>query len=767
MGDFLNINNIPDDLKEIPHWVCYNLTPRENSNGKYDKKPINALTGAFAKSNDPATWCTFTKALKSKELNGFSGIGFMFGEGIFGIDIDDCFDVETGEMSHIAIDIISSIKSYTEISPSGRGIHIYCRGVLPEYDRRKGNIEMYSEGRFFTVTGDIFGDIKTIEDRTNEVKEIHQKYIARDVTKNTLPKKLNLTEQDILNKALTSQQGAKFKTLYSGDWQSGYTSQSEADIAFCNMLAFWCGCDSGLMDSIYRQSGLMRDKWDRAQSGSTYGQLTLQRAIKDNNTTYGDFMPSNDGYSIKFTGEQHKIPTKYTMDDTGNAQRYRDLHFDNLKWSYTNNCWYFWTGSHWVRNTTGEEKRKADEVIQEMLNEVYKLPDEERAKRMVWAYKTRSQRVKEAMVKEAKHLENMQIDVSTTDSRAELLNVKNGVIDLRKGELFPHHREYFFTRAINVDFDNTAECPTWERFLDDITQGDKQLKEFLQLAIGYTLTGSAKEQCIFICHGTGRNGKSTLIDIISEITGGYGMNCQPTTLMANRNASTPLSEIARLKGARFVSTTELDEGVKLNEALIKQITGGDKVTARFLYGAEFDFVPDFKIWMSTNHIPIVRGTDDGIWRRIRLIPFDFSISEEKKDKNLKFKLRKELQGILAWAVKGAVQWYKTGLTLPDKVKYATDEYRSDMDIIKTFCDECIAKGPGEIKAQDIYNVYRIWCDDGGYYKMSGTKFGREMSAKFKKMKNNNAAVYLGIRFNETALKLNEKRIYTYGRGKNI
>jgi len=218
--------------------------------------------------------------------------------------------------------------------------------------------------------------------------------------------------------------------------------------------------------------------------------------------------------------------------------------------------------------------------------------------------------------------------------------------------------------------------------------------------------------------------------------------------MVQNRQSGANSDIARLKGARFVTTVEPNQGARINEGLLKQLTGGDTVTARHLYGREFEFEPEFKLWMATNHKPIIRGRDLGIWRRMHLIPFTVEIPDNKVDKNLKYKLKRELTGILNWAVEGAIKWQKEGLKMPKAVMDAVKEYKSEMDVVTAFLEECTVMGPGEVKASELYKIYAKWADENNEYKMSSTMFGKEIGLRFEKVKNRDGLYYQGLRLLE-------------------
>ncbi len=271
--------NIPESLKKLNQWVCFKLEYNKKK-GKYDKIPKDPKTGYNAKANDPATWSDYQTAVNAVSKYGFDGIGIEFANGIFGVDLDGV--VKDGKLTPEAQDIIKTLDSYTEYSPSGTGVHILCKGTIPPKDRRKGNVEMYSEGRFFTVTGNVLGEPKDIQERTAQAAIVHAKYLKREEPKATnQPQELNLSDSELINKAMSAKNGHVFQALWNGDI-SGYPSQSEADLALCNLLAYWTNGNAYRMDALFRQSGLYReDKWNRRHGADTYGNMTINKALSD------------------------------------------------------------------------------------------------------------------------------------------------------------------------------------------------------------------------------------------------------------------------------------------------------------------------------------------------------------------------------------------------------------------------------------------------------------------------------------------------------
>ena len=739
---------IPDEMKAMPRWICWRAVPDPKAHSGISKQPVNPRTGGMAQSNNPQTWADFETAVAASV--DYAGIGFMFsGSGYVAIDIDDrpaeIEDYRHGSYDNIFGQMNDALQTYAEFSQSGNGIHFIGRGTLPDKDfnNRDMGVEMYTGARFFVMTGNLCTDYVDISDITEAVKPFYEKYRTKSKSKaQSEPvgqyqlSERSMTAAEIIDRAKASRQGAKFAALYSGD-TSDYTSPSEADMAFCNMLAFWCQGDIQQMDEIFRSSGLMREKWDRRQSGTTYGAITLQKAIDGLSTVYNGNGSSGDtGYSISIrqTAETAAPSVRgkmYRFDDTGNAERLFDAFGNMLRFCYTDKKWLYYYEGKWYTDNIGYIRQLADSatMLQEQERVLYAHDDD-----MLKAFdrhlkKSRSFAGKTNMIREAEHY--APILPQNLDRNRSVIGAKNGIIDLKTGELLPHDREAYITKQTTVPYNpNAPEPKLWLTFLSDIFGGDPYMLDYIQKCVGYSLTGSTSEQCAFFLFGTGRNGKSTFLEIVRGILGDYATNIQPQTIMVNpKSGNAPTSDIARLKGARLVTSVEPNEGMRLDEGLLKQLTGDDVVTARKMFSEEFEFKPEFKLWMATNHKPLIRGTDTGIWRRIHLIPFEVQIPIERVDKKLKYKLVKESEGILKWAVQGCLKWSNEGLSMPAKVLDAVREYQHEMDVISAFLDACCVLGEGETKASRLYAVYAKWAEEHNEYLMSSTKFGTEMAKR--------------------------------------
>lgn len=754
-----NYINIPQELKGVKQWVCW----------AKDKIPRNPYTGNNAQSNNPDTWSDFDTALQSCDKYGFEGVGFMFAPPYFGVDLDDCFDNRT-----FIDEFVNMLQSYTEISQSGCGIHIICKGKIPEGSRRKGKVEMYDSRRYFAMTGNLYTtqestQYKAITDCTTAIKPLYAKYLAPNVPK-VAPQRyepITMDDSEIINKARHSAQGRLFELLYAGEWQGlSYPSQSEADFAFLCILAFWTQRNKQQMERIFCSSGLYRpEKFNRKESGTTHGLLEIEKACLRTVEVYQPRKISDDtSIALTVFGKDNAVTpivaNNYDLSDTGNAQRFVDKFVGNIKYSFVHKRWYFWTGKVWSVDLTGEIKRLADSVIDDLKRTAFAEEDPEAQKeKLKFAQRTASSKCKEAMIKEAQHLLGVPVLPEEMDAYTDYFNCESGVINMRNGEILPHDSNFLLSHMSFCEYDESGARPKlWLQFVDDVTGGDKALQDYLQRCVGYSLTGSVKEQCLFYLYGLGCNGKSTFLDIITELAGTYASHVSPDTIMAKRtNSSGASGDLARLKSARLVTCEEADEGMRFSEGLVKELTGGEEITCRFLYGDDFQYKPEFKIWIAANHKCIIRGTDNGIWRRIRMIPFEVTIPPEKIDKGLKWKLRKELPQILNWAMQGCLKWLRDGLEPPTAVKKATAEYRNEMDVLASFMEDCIIidySSRETISASDLYSLYKRWASETNEYCMRNKKFGQEMTAKLpEKKRTSKGNVYCNIRLTEYAQKL--------------
>lgn len=313
------------------------------------------------------------------------------------------------------------------------------------------------------------------------------------------------------------------------------------------------------------------------------------------------------------------------------------------------------------------------------------------------------------------------------DQNPWLLNCQNGTIDLRTGKLKPHESKDYITRICAAAYNPDCAIPLWTQLMEKITGGDKEYIRYIQKALGYALTGDISEQAIFILYGTGSNGKSTMLNIFAALLNGYAQSTSSDTFMQKKNESVN-NDIARLKGARFVSAIEMEEGKRMAESLIKSMTGGDKLVTRFLYGEFFEYVPQFKVFLAVNHKPDIRDTTNSIWRRIKIMEFNNTFTEQERDKNFPTKIMaKELPGILAWAVQGCLDWQQNGINAPDIVEAATRAYKEEMDSFSHFFNECcVVREGARVSNKMLRAKYDEWCAENGERGLTQRPFSRKL-----------------------------------------
>lgn len=745
MAEAPNAASIPREMRDNPAWVVWRFEPSPSNPEKLTKVPYSANDGNLASSTDASTWTTFRKALLYHVDNDWTdGIGMVVcdADDFVGVDLDHCYDPETATLEPWAQKVVETLDSYTEITPSGTGLRIFARGSLPPKGRKRGDFEIYESGRYLTVTGrHLDGTPMTVEKRELEIRRVH-----RDVwpdqgkpqaSDRPAPQPTNLADGELLAKARDAANGAKFSALWSGS-TTGYPSHSEADMALCHMLAFWTGGDVGRMDSLFRASGLFRPKWDERHygGGQTYGDHTIEEALNATTEFYkpplvgrsiGRLSTNGTGVDTDGASEDERVIRAFT--DSGNAERLVDQYGDVIRFCHPWGVWLAWDGQRWKRDELGAVEGMSKSVARSIYGEIPTgATKEERATILKHAIKSESAAGRAAMIRWARSEGGIPILPDQMDRDPFLLNVLNGTVDLRTGQLRPHDQADNITKLAPVMFDANAECPTFLTFLDRVLP-DLEVRRFLRRITGYGMTGVTWEQCLAFFYGGGANGKSTFLDVIQDMLGDYAQTAAPD-LLTSRGGDRHPTELADLFGARWVSSIEVDEGKRLAETLVKQMTGGDKMKARFMRTDFFQWTPTHKLFLAANHKPEIRGTDYAIWRRIRLIPFMVTIPENERDGNLGEKLRAELPGILNWAIAGCLEWQQGGLGIPQAIRDATEEYREEQDVLARFIEEkCVVDAQAWVTSSTLYAVYVAWARAGGEEPITNTAFGKRLNER--------------------------------------
>ena len=442
------------------------------------------------------------------------------------------------------------------------------------------------------------------------------------------------------------------------------------------------------------------------------------------------------------------------LTDTYNARALGRDHGQDLRYCYPWKSWLVWTGTHWQRDTSGMVLRLAKQTVRRLARQAEHLHEEQAVRELLTHIKhSLGTAALKAMMDNAQSEEGIAVQPEAFDVDPWLLNCTNGTLDLKTGTLQPHRQDDLITKCLPIAYDADAQCPTWQSFLWRIMGGsqgedtpemgagelehrqaaDEQARAliaFLQRAIGYTLTGSTREQCLFILHGITKTGKSTFLAILRALLGPYGQQADMESFM-HKDRQEVRNDLADLAGSRFVCALEGQEGRRLAESLVKQLTGGtDSLKARFLFQEHFTFKPQFKVFLGTNHKPKI-SDDKAVWERIRLVPFTVHIPPPEREKTLDERLQTELPGILAWAVRGCLEWQRLDeLREPAAVVDATAEYRHEMDTLGRFIEECCLVSPQvRVKAGDLYETYKTWCATSGEQTITLTAMGKRLDDK--------------------------------------
>lgn len=730
----INFTSIPDELKSRDQWVLWQY---EESYGRQTKVPYSA-TGLRAKITDPDSWCSFDVAKTNYERGDYDGIGFVFSKDdpYLGIDLDSCRDPLTGELSDWALPIVNSVDSYCEVSPSGCGVKIICKATHPQEcghtvkprhleassQGKAVEIAVYDQDRYWCITGQRIDNVPANPtERQEAVNELCSEWLGKRVSASRRLKEHRSSQpvidlrRRLIDKVRTTPQGQR--------------SEADYHLIITAIKRKW---DKEQLWSDIRHSGKF------AERGREYFDRTWDKAAR-----------AAADQASKLCISRHE-----GRDDIANGRRLVWEHGDVIRWVELWQKWLVWDGRRW----NVDESCQIDAMTKEVMERLY--GDAEEICNRVKDEKVRQStlRTLRAFAKSscsksglcnaqvmARSEESIAILPSTLDQDPWLFNVQNGTLNLRTGELRPHDPDCNLTKLSPVTFDPDATCPTFINFLERVLGEDKELIRFVQRLVGLCLTGLTEEHILPVFYGTGANGKSTLVNVILDLLGrDYAMKAPTDFLMAKRSDSHP-TEKADLFGKRFVACVETEDGRRLSESLVKELTGGDRVRARRMREDFWEFASTHKVCLVTNHRPEIRGTDHGIWRRIKLVPFDVCIPDDEQDKQLPQQLKDELPGILNWAIRGCLDWQRHGLQEPSRVMEATCEYRKDMDVLQQWIDERCEVGDNcKQKSRDLYEAYCKWCEARREPTPTSNRFARQLKEKGFATQKSGVMMRLGI-----------------------
>lgn len=728
--------NLPDKLKQAARFCLWRY---EERNGKMTKVPYQT-NGHRADPADKNTFMDFRLALAA--VKDYSGIGMGVFDDFCAIDIDHC--VYDGKLIEMAQDIVDTMDSYTEISPSGTGIRIICTAKGLSYDKhcyyinnRKIGLEVYVVGythKFVTLTGNVIRK-RDVEERSEQLMSIIEKYMVRPAGKKTPVSAIPgsyLSDESVIAKASGSRKGDKFKALWNGS-TDGFGSHSEADLALCTVLAFWCGGDTDQMDRLFRKSALYRDKWERED----YRIATLEKAVAATTRFYtpvaipaaaedfGDLQP----LLRELTPE---VNNRYHGGDIGAGRLFADVYKDTARFVAERKKWHIYNGKRWIPDIGSLMVMELCKDLADALL-IYALTIKDENIRTAFlkdSRKWQQRRFREIYLKEAQSV--YPVPITDFDDDLYLLNCNNGTLDLKTKVFRPHSPNDFLTKMCPVDYIPSARSERFETFIDEIMSHDKEKSRFLQKALGYGLSGDTRYECLFILYGElTRNGKGTLMESCLYTVGDYGRSVRPETVAQkhNVNSQAPSEDLARLAGIRFANISEPSRGLVLNTAQVKSMTGNDSLNARFLNENSFDFKPQFKLYINTNYLPVISDMTLFTSGRVIIIPFDRHFEEWEQDRTLKEEFSKpEVQSaILNWLVEGYYLLQEEGLRQPQAVLNATHSYSHESDQIGQFAEECLDADPnGEIRTSEVYDSYRRWCTDNGCHTENSRIFNHEL-----------------------------------------
>ena len=447
----------------------------------------------------------------------------------------------------------------------------------------------------------------------------------------------------------------------------------------------------------------------------------------------GESEPETEDDAAEVASDVDEAGALDRLTDLGNAERLVADHGRDLRFA-PGLGWLAWDGRRWRVDHDGESIRRAKRTVRGLYSRAALIEDEAERKRLLkWAIVSESEARLRAAVKLAETERAIIVEPDRLDAEPWLFNAANGTIDLRDGSLREHRRADLLTKMTTVVYDPEVRSELWESFLERVTGGDAELIAFYRRAVGYSLTGHTSEEVLFFAHGPTATGKSSKLEAIRAMLGEYGKTADFEMFLRRHGDAGVRNDVARLAGARLVVSVEVDDGKALAEGLLKVLTGGDTVAARFLYRETFEFRPVFKLWLAANERPRVKADDSAIWRRILQLPFVHSIPEAERDDRVKLALRTDpavQTAILAWAVQGCLEWQQRGLDVPASVRDYTAEYRHEMDPLRDWLADCTTTEPDAWTTNaELRSSYEDWCQENGEKPLAQNKLGHLLEGK--------------------------------------
>lgn len=731
MTNFEIYNNIPEEMKNINRWVCLKMV---DNGSKKIKMPVSAHSGKVASVTDEANWADFTTALNyyQEHKNSINGLGFVFSDtdDIVGIDFDNCLDTDGNLITDTIKEIISRNNSYIERSVSGSGLHIYLRGKLPtatgvklstEVSPHGFGIELYERKRFFIVTGNAYPDcsakLPVVENQEfiNYVLSLTPTpaNICTDTTDTTINNEVTENLNALLEEKLANDN--HFYQLWNGHRFKG--DESGDDMALCWRLAQITTNPAEIQD-LFLHSPYYASK-DEAHIKKCrrpdYLQRTITNAIAFVNNHIND---SNNTHAYLLTYDDH---------DIGHGQKFAAMYAGKLIYVEEEESWYQYDGIYWQRLRKTALIQLAKDLQAQFKSAAESIDDESRIRA---AHALGSMDKLKSMLAAAQS--ELVVDKSVFNTHNDLIAVKNGVVNLRTGELIDSCPEYYITIKSPCAYNPEAPRPErfWQ-FMNEITSSDIDLREYLLRVLGYSLTGEIKEQAFFVFYGNGANGKSVLVNLLRNILGTLTGSVAQDAFILKRNGNSLNPSLVNVKDTRMAFVSEGNNGQEMDSALIKSISGGDDVQARELYKGFISLNPHFKIFITTNYMPAINFADDAMLRRTKIIRFENQFTGDKCDYELPAKLQAEAEGILKLLVSYAVKYYQEGLAPyePESISLNYNRCRAENDSIFSFICDYVQQSDDDknyIQSSVLYNYYIVYCQTIGKKPESQKTFTQEL-----------------------------------------
>ena len=788
---------IPLELQQLTQWTVW----KEIDNG--DEKPKKLPIG---KSDHPTTWISFDSAIwKYKQTESdYAGLMFALAEPYIGIDLDHCRCKETGlilddwlpesrkkmeeairkkkklpDEAPVALPTPKQIieqfsETFQDISPSDTGVKIICRGMKNFKECRLGDIEIYSHKRFWTITGR--GNQKQVTDQQQGIDWLHEALFAKPERSKETAEKIptigrngdgaTIPDLDIPENLQTIIEvgkivSPKFEALYFTPPQPN-EDQSAVDQSLISILAWLCGGKVTLIKELLFQSARKRDKWE---THKTYLDISINRAL-EHCTEFFDWDSWREAdlsreewrevkqiyFDVKLqTAKEERTipldnykPNTIPEGDMDVASIYVHLNHKNIKYVKEWKTWVTFKNGRWEIDKSFHANWMLQKTVDRLPEFMNRLPDDPKRKaeykRFCRSYQAFHKR--DGVMKTAREMPDITASSADFNTLPNLFNVQNGTINLISGKLQPHNRKDMLTQKCGTKFDPTAKCPEWLKFLDSVFAGDKELIDYIQTLCGYILWGNADEHILPVFWGTGANGKSTFVAALYYMLGTDYAARAPESLLVTRSQEVHPTQFKVLYQKRLAICAETGDGNRLDEARVKMLTGNDVICCRGMHQDFWEFEPTHTLILQTNYKPQIRGTDYGIWRRIKLIPFAVTYSPEQQDRELSAKLRNEASGILKWCVDGCKKWVEQGALIdPQKVQVATSDYQKQEDIVGQFLESYCIRGDSYCVL--IGHLYDKFIEDSGLRYLTKQKFSKLLETHGIK-RDEQRRKYLGI-----------------------